>query len=79
MRELERILSSVRGVKQKIGFLAFDCLVQSGVLVLKGVDTIETVKIFFQQEIDDLYCAECNSNLTPVREFFFHRILNERL
>ena len=79
MRELERILSSVRGVKQYLGFLAFDCLIQMGVLVLKGVDTIETVKIFFQQEIDDLYCAECNSNLEPVREFFFRRILNERL
>ena len=79
MRELERILSSARGVKQKIGFLAFDCLVQSGVLVLKGVETVETVKIFFQQEIDDLYCAECNSNLTPVREFFFRQSLNEQL
>ena len=79
MRELERILSSARRLKQKAGFLAFDCLVQSGVLVLKGVETVETVKFFFQQEIDDLYCAECNSNLTPVREFFFHQILNERL
>lgn len=80
MRELGKLLPSVRELKNYAKEIAFDAglfateyTVQGAIALCKGIEAVEAMKIFFQKEIDELYCCECDKNLTPIREFFFHR------
>lgn len=76
MPTFRKLKCSIKETAANAGFLAIDCTVQGGILFFRGIETIDAVKIFFQREIDDLYCAECDEKLIPVREFFFHLLHN---